>query len=683
MIHSLSSLLNPKSIAVIGASREPNKLGYQILKNIIDGGYGGRIYPVNPNAHKILGKHCYPSILDTIKTRNYTHSLEPVDVAVIVTPAQTVPSIIGECHQAGVKHAIVISAGFAETGNHKLQTELEAVIANSKNLRILGPNCLGILSTHHQLNASFGPPLPKKGEIMLVSQSGALVTGALDWLKQKEAGLSHAISLGNRVDLSEVDCLEYALHDKHTQFILVYLESMAEAQQFFSTASKITPHKPIILLKGGRSPEGAKASASHTAALASDQVLLQAFCRQTGVILTDSVDDWLETAWFMSQIKSLPKDRVSIITNAGGPGVLAVDQIQSHGLKLANLTEKTKLVLANTLPKINNQNPLDILGDAKPDDFIDTIQIVADDTNTDSILVIITPQTTTHPEKIANQIISLYPQLKKPLVVVLLGGEQMNEAIAALQKSQIPVTTYPASAIKLLSRTAAYNIRKSNIYQFPASTPQSFNNLVDLKTPVTITAALNLLENSGIRLPRWELIKHKSEIPGAINKVGRPAVMKTTAMHLNHKAIHGGVALGIMTHHEARMAFRKISRLSPTVLVQQTIHGQLEIILGAKRDPVFGAFITVGIGGSLTNTLDDRAYLFLPSTKTDIKHLLDRTKAGIALQQLKLPIDEVVESLNNLSRIMHFYPQVQEIEINPLIITSNGHAYACDIKLKL
>lgn len=675
-----STLLSPRSIAVIGASRSPQKVGHQVLKNIIDGGFKGKLYPVNPNSKSISGLVCYPSIHDIPGQ---------IDLCLIVTPAPLIPTLIESCISKSVPAVVVISAGFAESGPQGalLQQNLTDLIQGS-SVRLLGPNCLGCFSTYNQINATFGPTLPKKGPIMLISQSGALVTGILDWAKRFDLGLSHAVTLGNRIDISEIDALEYAAHDKNTKIILLYLESFHNAPALFSLASKITPHKPILLLKGGQSQAGQTASQSHTASLATDYTLVKSFANQVGIILTENIQTWLSTAYVLSVSPPFLNQRLGILTNAGGPGVLATDTAVNSGLSVVPFSPLTQRKLHKELATIAPHNPLDILGDAPPERFVSALSILSQESSLGSIIVIMTPQTTTQPLITARLITEAYPHPKIPILAVLLGGNQLQSARTIFEHHGYPTFTYPNEAITTLSTVSWYTNHKQHFCLFPAQKHTYVNTEAKndfhkaFTKALSMEVALKFLTAYGFSLPRSRLVTDFDDIPAALNYVGRPAVLKTASMHLPHKAKAGGVYLGLMTTYHSRVAVHKLKRLYPEILFQQTIHSQLELILGCRRDPTLGPFITIGLGGSLTDAIGDRAYAFIPAQQTYLLSILKQTTAFKLIKEKGLPVNPVVDALSVLSTALLDFDEIEEIEINPAMLTART-LYACDIKITL
>lgn len=671
---------NPKSIAVVGASRSPEKVGYQILKNLIDGGYKGHIYPINPNADHILKLKCYPTL---------TKVRKQIDVAVIVTPAPLVATILKECAQNHISNVIIISAGFSESGSKgsALQQELSHELAHL-NLNVLGPNCLGCLSPINHLNATFGPKLPTAGSIMLVSQSGALVTGIIDWANKMDIGLSHAVTFGNRIGVGEIEALEFAAKDKNTKAVLVYLESFQNAPKFFSACSKLTPKKPIILLKGGQSLAGQTASASHTAALASNYVLTKAFADQTGVIVANTIQEWLNLASAFAHVPPAKSKNLTLVTNAGGPGVLSTDEAVSLGLQMPELSSLTKQKLSAALPRLNPHNPLDLLGDASPEDFQTALAILKTDKAVDNLLVIVTPQTTTKPLETAQAIIDSKLHRTIPLYTVLIGGEKMATARKSLNKHHLLTYTFPTQPLQIIASKTEYETTRTDVSIFPSKTTHyiSTETLMQLKqllkAPLTIATAFKILTRFGFTLPKSAVITSIDQVAKALSYVGRPAVVKTAGMNILHKAKVGGVCLNLMTGSVASLAFRKLRLLHPEVLFQQTIKGEIEIIIGAKKDPQLGPFVTVGFGGTLTNTLDDRAYAFIPTSKKYMNQAFAQTKAAKMMKEKGVPTEPIIDAMMRLSSIIEAFDEIDELEINPAIMTDK-RLYAADIKITL
>lgn len=666
---TIQNLFKPRSIAIVGASRHPEKVGYQLLHNLILSGYPGNLYPINPNAKQILNYRSFPTLSSLTKVP---------DLVIIATPAPLVKTILSEAILLKVKSVIIITAGFAESSpaGKQLQIELKNLLAGSST-RLLGPNCLGVLSTIYQLNATFGPKLPTKGNVMLISQSGALVTGILDWLKTNHLGLSHALTLGNRLDISETEALAFALKDPHTKYILIYLESFANPTAFFHLASKHSGQKTILLLKGGSTSAGATASQSHTAALSTDQVLVRAMCSQSGVVLADTIESWLATATFFIHSPKFKGQSLAIITNAGGPGVLLTDALINHQLPLISPSPLTVKHLRHQLPQINPHNPLDILGDATPDRFQTSIRLIAQDRRYHGLILIITPQTSTNPTQVAKAITDQAKHIHKPIMVILLGGHLLTTCRQLLTASKLPVFTYPDDALNAISLKL-----KADLQSHPTVIRLQPQKVLPPGTYLqpNLDQSLHLLKRYGLSVPKFRLLDSLSLLASALNYVGRPAVMKTASMTLAHKAKAKGVYLDVMTNIQGQQYFRRLQNIHPQVWVQQTVHSSLEIIIGFSRHPQWGPYLTVGLGGSLTNLLADRGYIFLPTSHSYLLSVLKTTKAYQAIIELGFQPQLLISCIKKLIRLFHQNTWIAELEINPAMYTQN-HLFLVDVKI--
>lgn len=674
MNHPLDRFLRPKSVAVIGASRSPRKVGHQLLKNLIEGGFSNPIYPVNPQARNLSGLPCYPSV---------TALPRIPDLAVMVTPAPLIPLLLTECGQIGLKQVVIITAGFAETGpkGRQLQQQLTEIAA-LHSLSLLGPNCLGVINPHTRLNASFGPALPERGSVFLISQSGAMITSILDWAASSSVGFSGALSLGNRIGLNETDCLNYAAHDPATRVIAVYLESFAHAGRFFSAASRIIPKKPIILLTGGTSAAGQRASASHTAALATNSALLQGITAQTGVISAASIETWL-SAILLAQTFPPFQPNITLLTNAGGPGVVASDHAAYYHLALPPFRPRTASKLGSLLHRSKVANPLDLLGDAAPETIYQAVKICLNDPQISGLLTLITPQSMTQPVKIARLLVSLPRPRRKPLIFSFMGGHIMNPAVRLIKQAGLVHFPYPNDALEAYSLLGQYYQQRRQTPTFPASRPRSKQALLAFHSGLTRpdqSVYFRLLQTAGINVPKFRLISSLEAIPSALKYVGRPAVIKNADPRLAHKKQAHGVFLDIMTVSQARLAFRRLIQAYPQVLFQQSVHAPLELILGAKRDPAFGAFLTIGLGGSFTNLYHDRQYVFLPANRHSLLAALNRSHSAKFLEEIGAGPNLIIEAMEACQDIMLSLPNLAEMEINPLMI-SPRQVYAADIKI--
>lgn len=675
------TILRPSSIAIVGASRSKHKVGYQVLANILDSGYSGDVFPVNPNARTILKHPVYPTLAACPQVP---------DVVVVITPAPLVPVIIESCNDLGVPVAIVISAGFAEVGGKGigLADALRAQILPG-GTRVLGPNCLGCFSSVYNLNATFGPTNPEVGSILLISQSGAMVTGVLDWSKAHGLGMSHGITLGNRMDLGEVEALAFAGADRHTKLVMAYLESFADAPAFFSLASKIAPHKPILLLKGGRTDAGTKASQSHTAALASDAVLVEALAHQAGVLMADDIEHWFRLAQLMSTMPAVHGDDVAVITNAGGPGVVTTDMASVESLDIEPLTKETHEALVSELGLSSVHNPLDLLGDALPEAFQRAYRIVSSDTRADVTLIIVTPQTTTNPKKTAKLLAAEIPKRKKPAAVILIGGEQMRAAYEILSKAQVPVYSFPHEAVSLISDKVAYDVHRARLPEYPArrrhlisERQHAMYSAMLAHDVVSAQDALTILHGYGLKTPPYSVVASVSEVSEAFSRLSTPLAMKSANMALAHKAIAGGVVLGVTRVVQARKTYHDLTALGKEVLMQEMVAADVEVIVGAMRDPVLGPFVTVGLGGATTNVLADRAFAFVPAQRSVLFDAYAQTKAYALIQEKQYDHQPVIQTMEVLGTLLLDFPQIQELEINPLMVQKD-QGWVVDIKISV
>lgn len=681
----LGSLLSPSSIAVVGVSLDPDKVGHQIFVNLSN--FPGELYPVNPKHKKILGKTCYPDLLSIPKH---------VDQVIIATPAPTVEAVVDQCLDKKVKSVIIISAGFAETSAQGkiIQDEIASKLASAK-IELLGPNTLGAINPGKKLNASFAPKHIAPGNIALISQSGATLTAIFSELQSREVGCSFAISLGNKAGITEIDALEYAQRDPNTKVIALYLESLSNPRQFLKMAKQITRTKPVILLKGGTTSAGRQASLSHTAALATSSTLLKEAAHQAGFVLVETIEEFIELMFFADIIlnskRKLPSN-LMIMTNAGGPAVNATDLADTAKLKLATWSNESRNKFARELPRVIPNNPTDLLGDASVETIRLGMEFAQEDESIESLLLIITPQAVTNIPGIAKMITAL--KFKKPLVVALMGGEDQHRYTIQLRRSRIPTVEYASEGIEmfaLLSQISRANsVDRSDLLMkqlekaISQTEPRKVieRRLVPLRVG-ELEETYILLENYGLTLPRCAIVNSEDEI-NQISKLDPkrvfPLVVKTANLKLKHKAIVGGVVTNVGSLDETKAAYRKLDRLGSKVLLQEQIKGATELILGAKRDKSFGPFLAVGTGGGLTNIVADRAYLFLPASGKEIRSCLGRTKIATTLSREQKSL--VAVTMERIAKIFEEHPEIEELEINPLMITKD-QALVADVKVAL
>lgn len=686
----LNALLTPSTIAVIGVSPDPEKVGHKIFVNLSN--FPGTVFPVHPSVKTILGKTVYKDILSIPS---------PVDLAVIATPGNTVESIVMQCVDKKVKAVIVIAAGFAEDSSAGKKTqERIAKLLKENNIILLGPNTLGCVNPHAKMNASFAKSNIEKGSIALISQSGALLTTLFDTLASREVGCSFAVSLGNGAGTSVNDALRFAAGDPNTKIIALYCESLTDIPDFFQLCKTISRSKPILLLKGGMSDEGQKASVSHTAALATNSVLLKEAAQQMGYTMVSTIEQFIETTFFIDQMIengiSFPTNTM-ILTNAGGPGVNSVDLASNTGVPLASWSHATIQRFAAALPRVRPANPTDLLGDASTEDVLNGLEFALEDPGIDSVLLIITPQAVTDVAGITNALIQherksvLFAGEKlKPVIVALMGGEVQHKHIVHLREAGITALEYANEGVEIFQYV--HQTRLSQRLDRPKAIRQSSLGFPTLRQPTrqsfplqaaNVSDTLLLLEAYGFTLPRCAIVSSKSqldELDALDPQRTYPLIAKTTNLKLKHKAVLGAIVKDIQSKDEALRAFEHLQKFGKEIILQETIEDAQEIILGTRRDAQFGPFIAVGSGGSLTNIIADRSYVFLPATQKELLAAFKRTKIAplLSVEQQSL----VLLCLDRLARLMAEHPEIDELEINPLMVTKHI-AYVADMKIEL
>jgi len=697
---NLELLFKPRSVAVIGASRDPNKVGHAILKNIIESGYKGRVYPVNPKADSVLGLTAYKSVLDIP---------DEVDLAVIVIPAQNVLDVMEECGRKGVKFAVVISAGFKEIGGEGIEREKKLVeIARKYGIRVVGPNCLGIIDMHTPINATFGPQPQRKGGIAFISQSGALLTSILDWSSKVGIGFSNIVSLGNKADLNETDFVEYLGENPETKVILLYLESISDGRRFIQVTSAVSRKKPIVLLKGGVTEAGARAALSHTGAMAGGATALKAAMKKAGVILVSSLSELFDIAIAFANQPIPQGGRVGIVTNAGGGGVVTSDLAILRGLKLASLSPSTIDVLRKSLPPMAAiYNPVDVLGDARADRYRVAIETLLRDPNVDALITILTPQAVTEPEETAKVIIEMSRlYIEKPILSVFIGGEKVEKAVKLLIDNGIPVYDMPEKAVAALSGMVMYRelreylakIAESiEVYDVDKSTALSIirKALQENRRVLLESEAKDLVKSYGIPVAPTKLARNEEEAVEIANSMGYPVVLKIASPDITHKSDVGGVVMNIRSDEEVREAFRTIiinvRRYAPNasiygVVVQKMVPKGREVIIGTTKDPVFGHIIMFGLGGVYTELFKDVSFRLAPLSLYEAKEMVMETKAYTLLKGFRgeppADIPSVINTLIRVSKLVTDVPQIVEMDINPLFVYEEGvGALAVDVKI--
>lgn len=694
----LTSFFKPGSVAIIGASKSPGKIGNVIVKNIIDSGYKGKIYPVNPKEVEIEGLACYPSADKTPET---------AELAVVSVPAAQVLKVTEECGVSGVKNLVVISAGFKETGIDGLELERRLVDTCRKyQMRLLGPNCVGFMDTHVPINASFAAGFPLKGEIAFISQSGAIILSILDWSYKTGLGFSKFISLGNKADLTETHFIEDAANDPNSKVILCYIEDVENGAHFLEAAREASQKKPVIILKSGTSQAGAQAASSHTGALAGSDLAYETAFRQCGIIRARSMPELFDLAVAFANQPIPGGERVAVITNSGGPGIITTDTIEREGLEMARFTRETVEELRNFLPSESNiYNPVDLLGDAKANRYRFALEKVMADPGVDSGVVLVCPAGVTEPEETARAMIETsraYPD--KPLLAAFMGGEKLSHGARLLGEAGIPCFTFPEPAITSIRGLARY-ARIKNIRT--AGDTLNFDDL-DKKTVKAIFYDVNkdnrlvllgsesseVVAAYGIPAATTMLATSPEEAGKMADELGYPVVLKIASPKILHKTDVGGVRVGIDSKDNVQRGFVEIMdnvlQLLPHaavygVEVQKMMPRGTELIIGMSRDVQFGPLIAFGLGGIYVNLLKDVSFRLANGlTVSEIESMLTETKAYTLLRGYRgektADIKAIIDIIGRVAKLVTDFPEITEMDINPVFAYNQG-ASALDVKI--
>ena len=688
-IKKLDSIFRPKRIALIGVSNDPKSVGGITLKNLVGGGFSGVVYPVNPKREAVLGIPCFPDVKSLPKTP---------DLAVIMTNAKIVPQLVKECGEAGIHGIIILSAGFKESGEEgkKLEAQIKSEKAKFPDMRIIGPNCLGIIVPGLNMNASFADGMPKMGHVAFISQSGALCTSLLDWAYENNVGFSYFVSIGNSADVTFGDLIDYFGQDPTTKSIVLYVESLSNARVFMSAARAFARKKPIIVYKSGRYPESAAAAASHTGAMASEDSIYDAVFRRAGIARVYNFGDLFDFTDLIGRKRAPKGSNLAIVTNAGGPGVMATDSLIALGGKLVKLSDTTMQKLNDYLPPFwSHGNPVDVLGDAPPERFAKATEIVLEDENVHAVLVLLTPQAMTAPTETAEAIAALVGKTSKTIMAGWLGGKSMREGMTVFNNAGVAAYSTPEQAILAFMTLSNYSNNLENLYETPKEVPVSFSyDREELRNKYLTTIfpkakILNeddsklLINDYGIATTHPEVAKNEDEAVKVAEKKGYPVVLKIFSPDITHKSDAGGVALNIRDEEMVRASFKNmiktVSQKVPDakiegVTVQKMVSPKnaVELILGIKKDPVFGTVMLVGMGGVTAELFKDKRLEFPP---------LNEQLARQTLQSLKIypllvgyrgsapkNIDKLIEVIIRLSYLAADYPEIEELDINPLLV---------------
>jgi acetyltransferase len=693
-------LFYPRSVAVIGASSTKGKLGNDVMRNLIDSGFEGRIYPINPKGGEILGHKAYRSVKDVAGD---------VDVAVIVIPARYVLPVVEECGEKGVRALVIITAGFKEIGHEGQEAEKKIVeIAEKHGMVVQGPNCLGFINTHAPYNASFSAGTPKKGTIAFASQSGALMTGILDWSLMEKIGFSKFVSLGNKAQLDEADFIEAFGKDPNSTFILLYIESVVDGRKFMEACRKVVPHKPIFIVKSGVSEAGARAASSHTGSLAGSDTAYDVAFRQSGVSRAVDMAALFDVASVYDDMHLPAGKRVAIVTNAGGPGILTTDACEANGLEIAQLSSATIDYLKENLPPAAAvYNPIDALGTAQPEDYALCVEAALRDENVDSVLVLLTPQAMTKETETAQVLVrsrEKYPA--KPLIAVFMGGNSMVYPRIVLTEGKIPVFDFPERAVHALAELHKYTVHRDSLKDetIPKFNPdkEKVNEIIekvrdDGRRVLLGSEAHEIAEAYGIRVARIHLATSSEEAKKHAEELGYPVVLKIASPDIVHKSDVGGIRIGLETAEEVEAAFLEIldnaKKHMPKAIVygvdvQEMAEKGKELIIGCSRDVQFGPLIMFGAGGIFVNYLKDISFRLAPMTRSDVHELIDETKIGKLLEGVRgeppSDIASIEDTILRISQMVTDFEEIVELDINPAFAYEKGKGIsAVDVKITI
>ena len=694
----LEHFFAPRAVAVIGASTDPASVGQAVLRNLLSYGYTGEVYPINPKVTELLGKPCYPSVLEVPGS---------IDLAVVIVPAAVVPAVVEQCGQKGIDAAIIISAGFKETGPEGAKLERQVVqVAQQHGTRIVGPNCLGIMVPATGLNASFGPLMPKAGNLAVMSQSGALGTAMLDWAVQEGVGLSAFVSFGNGADVNFAELLQAMHQDERTGVVIAYMEGVSNGRAFMEASCEITRTKPLIVIKSGTTSAGSRAVSSHTGSLAGAEQAYQAAFRQCGVIRARSVDELFDYALAFSYQPLPETNTLGLVTNAGGPGIMATDAAEQAGLVMAALDKATVEKLRERLPPAANfYNPVDVLGDAGPELYRYGLEQLLADANVGSVIAIVTPQAVTRVAETAQAIAQAAAGTTKPLLACLMGGKLIAQGDQPLREHRIPSYRFPEEAVEALGAMARYRqwreqppetLRAFKVHRgqaeqaIAAARRDDRLNLGELE-------AREILRAYGYQVPEGRLARSAQEAVAIADEIGYPVVLKIASPDILHKSDIGGVRINVADAQAVADTYDLITmraqRYLPEAeiwgcLVQQMVTEGKEVILGMSRDPQFGPLLMFGLGGIYVEVLKDVSFRVAPISERQARQMLGEVRSYPLLAGVRgekpADTDAIVESLLRLSQLVTDFPEIMEMDINPLKVRGVGQgAVAIDARITI
>jgi len=696
-MNMLESLLAPETVAVIGASRTPGKVGYEIVANLVNGGFKGQIVPVNPSADEVLSLKCY---------KDLAAFGNKIDVSIIAVPSKAVKPAVESSINAGAQAIVVITAGFKETGPEGAEAEKEiAQLCAGRGVRLMGPNCLGVIVTHHCFNASFAKRMPRPGGIACISQSGALGTAILDWAAGREVGLASLLSIGNKADLNETDFLKALADDPNTKVIACYLENITSGDEFVRVAEAVAATKPVLVLKVGTTQAGARAASSHTGSLAGADIAYGAAFQRAGVVRAETFESLFDYATAFA-MQPLPKgNRVAIVTNAGGPGIMAADAVEEAGLKVVALSKQTADTLRPKLPAAASVgNPIDVLGDADAERYALALNAAQDDPNVDAVIVILTPQAMTYPLPIADAIARCCRR-EKPILTSFMGGLDVEPGRHKLALANIPDYPAPERAVAALRAMCNYTAWRNRpprvVTRFPVNRRRAeriiARHLRAGTCQVGEVKAKEILQAYDFNVPPGQLASSADQAAEAAQMLGFPVAMKISSPDIIHKSDIGGVKLGLSNPEQVRDAYElmmlRIGRRAPEARLEGAYIEKMcprgrEVILGMTRDPQFGPMLMFGLGGIFVEVMKDVTFHLAPITAEEAMQMLMGTKSYALLTgargQVRVDLAAIAGALQRISQLVTDFPQILEMDINPFIVGEAGTpSVAADARITL
>lgn len=675
----MKSFFYPNSVALVGASAKKGAIGNVILNNLRN--FRGRVYAVNPNYTEIDGVECFESVKSLP---------EPVDLAIVATPARTVPGIVEECGEKGIRNVIVISAGFRETGTEGAMLEEKvAEVARKHRIRLLGPNCLGIMNPEINLNATFSEIMPRKGKIAFLSQSGAFILAVVLWAQKTKFGFSKIVSMGNKAVLTEADILDFFAKDEKTEVIMLYVEGIKNGKEFMEVAKRVAREKPIVVMKAGKTESGAKAAASHTGSIAGSYEIYKTAFEQSGIVTAETVEELFDYSFALSKFRKAGK--VAILTNSGGPGVMASDAVEMNDLELATFRRETIEKLRNILPpSANFYNPVDILGDADTERFVKALDALETDDNVGSILAILAPTAQIDYRRAVDRVLSC----KKPVFCCFMGLDESNEE--RLIDSGIPNFFDPSRAVRAISAVEKYSrfdFHDSDILRFEVDRKGADEFISSVKRRYVGVEGMRLLECYGIKVAPFGIAQNFEEALEIADRVGYPVALKIVSPDIVHKSDIGAVKLNVTREKLKTEFFEMLSRVEKLlpnariegVMVQKMVGGGREVIIGMKKDAHFGNVLMFGLGGIYVEIFKDVSFKIAPLSKDDAYDMIKKVKSYPLLRGVRgekgVDIDAIAETILRFSQLGMDYP-ILEMEINPLKVFEKG-CVALDFRMLL